>query len=310
MTTSRVWLAVVCAIVASLGGVQAKAETTGAHVRGEAPLGERAVQIDVYSPAMGRMIQNRVIKAASPGAPTLYLLTGVGGGADGISWWDDTDVQRFFADKNVNVVMPVGGAFTLYTDWIADDPTVGRVRWETYLTDELPSVIDSVLGTSGRNAIAGVSMSAASALDLTIRGGSRFSAVAAFSGCPWAADPLGIGMASAQAVRGGGNPGNMWGVPGSAGWREHDVFANAGGLAGKTIFLSAASGLPGRTDRGMPMPPVEAIAGACTAAFASRLAQLGIPATYIQRPTGAHTWGQFEADLHEAWPHLAAAIGA
>ncbi|MEU3014838.1 alpha/beta hydrolase [Nocardia asteroides] len=309
MTASRLWLAVVCAIVASLGGVQASADP-GARVAGEAPLGGRAAQLDVYSPAMGRVIQNRVIKAAGPGAPTLYLLTGAGGGADGISWWDNTDVRQFFADKYVNVVMPVGGAFTLYTDWIADDPGVGRVRWETYLTRELPEVIDDALGASGRNAIAGVSMSASSALDLTIRGGSRFAAVAALSGCPWAADPLGITMASAQAVRGGGNPGNMWGLPGGDVWREHDVFANAGGLAGKTVFLSAATGIPGANDAGLPFPPLESIAGACTAAFAGRLGQLGIPATYVHRPTGSHTWGQFQADLHEAWPHLAAAIGA
>ena len=92
------------------------------------------------------------------------------------------------------------------------------MRWETYLTQELPGVIDGALDTSGRNAIAGVSMSASSALDLAIRSGSRFSAVAALSGCPWAADPLGIAMASAQAVRGGGNPGNMWGTPGGPGW--------------------------------------------------------------------------------------------
>ncbi|MFC4375624.1 alpha/beta hydrolase [Nocardia halotolerans] len=307
MTTSRVWLAVVCAIVTVLGGAQATA-APGAHVAGEIPLGGRAAQIDVYSPAMDRVIQNKVIKAAGAGAPTLYLLTGAGGGADGISWWDNTDVRHFFADKFVNVVMPVGGAFSLYTDWVADDPGVGRVRWETYLTRELPGVIDAALGTNGRNAIAGVSMSASSALDLAIQSGSRFSAVAALSGCPWAADPMGIAMASAQAVRGGGNPGNMWGVPGGAEWREHDVFANAGRLAGKTIFLAAATGVPGANDKGLPFPPLETIAGACTAAFAGRLAQLGIPATHVHRPTGAHTWGQFETDLHEAWPHLAAAI--
>ncbi|MDO3650302.1 alpha/beta hydrolase family protein [Nocardia mangyaensis] len=309
MTTSRVWLAVVCAIVAALVPATATADP-GAHVAGEVGLGGRAAQIDVYSPAMGRVIENKVIKAAGAGAPTLYLLTGAGGGSDGISWWDNTDVRHFFADKFVNVVMPVGGAFTLYTDWISDDPGVGRVRWETYLTQELPGVIDRTLSTSGHNAIAGVSMSAASALDLAIQSGPRFSAVAAMSGCPWAADPLGIAMASAQAVRGGGNPGNMWGLPGGPVWQQHDVFANAGRLAGKTIFLSAATGVPGAADRGLPMPPVEAIASTCTAAFAGRLGQLGIPATYLHRPTGSHTWGQFETDLYEAWPHLAAAIGA
>ncbi len=309
VTASRLWLAVVCVLVAVLGGANANADP-GARVAGEVPLGGRAVQLDVYSPAMGRVIQNKVIKAAGAGAPTVYLLTGAGGGADGISWWDDTDVRGFFADKFVNVVMPVGGAFTLYTDWISEDPSLGRPRWETYLTQELPEVIDGALGASGRNAIVGVSMSAGSALDLTIQGGPRFDAVAALSGCPWSADPAGIGLASAVAVRGGGNPGNMWGLPGGPGWRAHDVFANAGRLAGKTIFLAAATGIPGPNDHGLPMPPVEAIAGACTAAFAGRLAQLGIPATHVHRPTGSHTWGQFETDLHAAWPHLAARIGA
>ncbi|MFE3443611.1 alpha/beta hydrolase [Nocardia sp. NPDC059180] len=312
MKASKLLAVLGCAVAASVVLVSpATAAPSGSHVVAESPIGHRISQIEVYSPSMDRVVTNRVIRAAGAGAPTLYLLTGAGGGLDGISWWDDTDVAQFFAGKNVNVVMPVGGAFSLYTDWMADDPAMGRIKWQTYLTRELPGIMDARLSASGRNAIAGVSMSAASAIDLAIQGGPLYSAVAAYSGCPWATDPVGVSLASAQVMRGGGNPGNVWGMPGGEGWRAHDAFINAHRLAGKSIYLSAASGIPGVIDQGgPPMPPVEAIASACTGAFAGRLASLGIPATHINRAVGSHTWGQFEADLHDSWPQLARAIGA
>ncbi|TLG09068.1 esterase family protein [Nocardia cyriacigeorgica] len=312
MKASKLLAAVVCAVAASavLTG-PAAAAPSGSRVVAESPIAPRVSQIDVYSPSMDKVVTNRVIRAAGAGAPTLYLLTGAGGGSDGISWWNDTDVAQFFADRNVNVVMPVGGGYSLYTDWMADDPLMGRNKWQTYLTHELPGVMDARLGASGRNAIAGVSMSGASAIDLAIQGGPLYSAVASYSGCPWATDPVGVSLAGAQVLRGGGNPGNVWGMPGGPGWQAHDAFLNAHRLAGKSIFLSAASGIPGGIDKGgLPMPPVEAIASACTGAFAGRLASLGIPATHINRPSGSHTWGQFEADLHDSWPQLARAIGA
>ncbi|WP_433527400.1 alpha/beta hydrolase [Nocardia pseudovaccinii] len=280
-------------------------------VVGETPLDGSVSQVDVYSPAMDRVVSNRVIRAAGGPAPTLYLLTGIGGGTDGISWWDDTDVREFFADKHVNVVMPIGGAYSLYTDWLNDDPAVGRNRWQTYLSRELPAVLDTRLGSTGRNAIAGVSMSAGSAVDLAIQARDVYSAVAAYSGCPWTSDALGVAMVSAQVIRGGANPVNMWGELGQGIWRMHDAFANASALAGKTIYLSAATGAPGAIDEGgLGFPPVEAIASSCTDAFADRLSELGLPAIHVNRPEGSHTWGQFETDLHDSWPHLARALGA
>nr|WP_280458435.1 alpha/beta hydrolase family protein [Nocardia carnea] len=286
------------------------AAAPGPRVDAERPLGGRAVALDVFSPAMNRVITNRVIPAAGGGpAPTIYLLTGIGGGTDGISWWDDTDVRQFFADKNVNVVMPIGGAYTLYTDWRTDDPVLGRARWQTYLTTELPAVVDARFTTTGRNAIAGVSMSGGSAVDLAIQAPGRYQAVASYSGCPWSADAAGVAMVGAQVLRGGGNPGNMWGPPGGPGWQAHDAFRHAARLAGTAVYLSAASGIPGAIDRGWGFPPVEAVASACTSAFAGRLAQLGVGAVHIDRPAGAHTWGQFEYDLHDSWPYLARAIG-
>ncbi|MEU7628767.1 alpha/beta hydrolase family protein [Nocardia sp. NPDC049220] len=300
-----------CAAVSGLSVRPAAAAPTGAHLVDEITLGGSASRMDVYSPSMDRIVSNRVIRAAGGPAPTLYLLTGIGGGMDGISWWDDTDVREFFADKDVNVVMPIGGAYSLYTDWLTDDPAVGRNRWQTYLTRELPAVLDIRLDTTRQKGIAGVSMSAASAVDLAIQAPDVYSAVAAYSGCPWASDPVGVAMTSAQVIRGGANPANMWGDPGEAIWQAHDAFANAAALAGKTIYLSAASGTPGAIDRGgLPFPPIEAIASTCTAAFADRLTELGLPAIHVNRPEGSHTWGQFETDLHDSWPHLAHALGA
>ncbi|MFX0576815.1 alpha/beta hydrolase [Nocardia nepalensis] len=280
------------------------------HVVDEAPLDGAISRVDVYSPAMDRVVSNRVIRASGGPAPTLYLLTGIGGGTDGISWWDDTDVRQFFADKHVNVVMPIGGAYSMYTDWLTDDPVVGRNRWQTYLSRELPAALDTRLGSTGRNAIAGVSMSAASAVDLAIQAPDVYSAVAAYSGCPWASDALGVAMVSAQVIRGGANPVNMWGELGQGIWRVHDAFTNASALAGKTIYLSAATGAPGAIDEGgLGFPPIEAIASACTDAFADRLGELGLPVVHVNRPEGSHTWGQFETDLHDSWPHLARALG-
>ncbi|MFF3228266.1 alpha/beta hydrolase [Nocardia suismassiliense] len=307
-------MALVSLLVTAVAVTALSAPATAApdevRVISETPITRAVTRIDIYSPSMDQVVSNHVIRAADGPAPTLYLLTGIGGGEDGISWWHNTEVRDFFADKNVNVVLPIGGAFSMYTDWHADDPIIGRARWQTYLTRELPAIVDAYLHTTGRNAIAGVSMSGGSAVDLAIQAPHLYQAVAAYSGCPWSADVFGVAMISAQVLRGGGNPVNMWGAPGSDGWRTHDAFARAGTLAGKAIYLSAASGIPGVIDRsGLPMPPVEAIASRCTAAFAGRLAALGVPAVHVDRRTGSHTWGLFETDLRNSWPQLARALG-
>ena len=72
-------------------------------------------RMSVHSPAMGRDITIKVLRPADTSVPrpTLYLLNGAGAGADGANWMRQTDVEEFFADKNINVVIPVGGYFRL-----------------------------------------------------------------------------------------------------------------------------------------------------------------------------------------------------
>ncbi|QNG20266.1 esterase family protein [Rhodococcus triatomae] len=281
----------------------------------------RVTRIDVFSPSMNRWIANDVITPATGApTPTFYLLTGIGGGEDGISWFNNSHVRDFFAGENVTVVLPVGGAFSMYTDWIADDPVLGRNSWQTYLTRELPAAVEQRFPSTGLRAIGGVSMSGGPALDLAIQAPGFYRAAASYSGCPMTSGPLGEAIVRSMVEVGGrGNAANMWGPFGAPLWTVHDPMANAARLHGVEVFVSAASGWPGPIDNhdpGFVVPQtiggaaVEALAAACTGLFELRLRSLGVPATFRYYPEGSHSWGLFEAELRDSWPLIARAIGA
>lgn len=275
--------------------------------------------IEVYSAAMGRVITNQVLhQPGTPSSPTIYMLPGLGGGQDGISWLNNGGARSFFSGKKVTAVFPVGGRSSMFTDWQADDPALGRNKWQTYLTRELPPIVDAAFKGNGVNAITGVSMSAGPALALAEAAPWRYRAVAAYSGCPGTTDPMGLGATLAVVTRGGGNVLNMWGIPGSPAWAAHDPVLGAERLRGKAIFLSAASGVPGPMDGGVRETlgglaggtQIEAYARTCTQNMSNRLSALGIGHTFSARPQGSHSWGLFAADLRASWPVIGGAIGA
>ncbi|GAA1482951.1 hypothetical protein GCM10009624_33910 [Gordonia sinesedis] len=246
------------------------------------------------------------------------MLPGLGGAEDGISWLNNGGVREFFAGRRVNAVFPVGGRSSMFTDWQRDDPVLGRNKWQTYLTRELPGIVDREFRTTGVNAITGVSMSAGPALTLAEAAPRLYRAVAAYSGCPGTTDPLGVGATVAVVSRGGGNVLNMWGAPGPA-WVAHDPVVNADRLRGKAVYLSAASGVPSiAVDRGVHAAvgglaggaELEAYALACTTNMANRLSALRIPHTFRAFPRGSHSWGLFASQLRDSWPVIGRAIGA
>ncbi|MFE3191568.1 alpha/beta hydrolase [Nocardia sp. NPDC059240] len=320
---------VACALALSLlpGGIgTATADSAGAHLVSIDRPGQRQEEIAVYSAAMDRVITLQVITPFDNSAPrpTLYLLNGAGGGEDAATWYHQTDIVQFFADKNVNVVSPVGGKFSYYTDWERDDPALGRVKWQTFLTQELPPIIDSALHTSGVNAIAGVSMSASSALDLAIQAPDLYRAVASYSGCATAADQTSRQYIKLVLDRGNADMSNMWGAPDDPAWQQHDAVLNAEGLRGKALFISSSTGLPGDLDTldspsiaGRPVTLanqlllggiIEAATNGCTHRLADRLGELGIPAQIEFRAGGTHSWRYWEDALHRSWPMLEAAL--
>src|SRR5699024_550588 len=310
---------------AALTAAPGIAQAAPGHVTGVEPVGGQMELVYVYSPSMDRVIENVVLVPASGApAPVYYLLHGVGGGVDHVTWRHSSKYAEFFADEHVLVVSPIGGPGSNYTNWRYDDPVRGPAsanQWETYLTEELPEAIDAHFATTGRNAIGGLSMSAGPALDLAIQAPHRYDAVASYSGCGINSGPLGVGQVGAVVASKGGNPFNMWGPPGDPHWLAHDPFTRAGELGGKAIYLSSASGIPGDVDsiaNPLHLPgvmigggTVEAVSNECTASMSRRLHEVGVPHTFVQRDTGAHTWGLFETDLRHSWNTvLGPALGA
>nr|WP_240794635.1 alpha/beta hydrolase family protein [Rhodococcus zopfii] len=317
-------LSALVVLTAAVGSVlppaTAQAAPAGHLVRIET-IDTRQQMLIVYSPAMDREIPVRVILPSdtSRPRPTLYLLNGYTGGEEPGNWHDRTDVVAFFADKNVNVVTPIGGRASYYTDWRSDDPVLGRNKWSTFLTRELPPLVDAALGTSGRNAIAGVSASATSVLNLAVESPGLYGAVGSYSGCPSTSDPVSRRFVEMVVEdRGRGDVTNMWGPVGDPAWAAHDPYLNAERLRGIELYISSGTGLPGYDDTldgrevaGDPLVLVrqagtggviEAATGECTRRFAARLDELGIPAHVELRPTGTHSWTYWQDDLHRSWP--------
>lgn len=284
----------------------------------------RRERLAIASAAMRRIITVDVLRGPGAGPrPVLYLLDGVDGDATS-AWLTKGNAAEFFADKPVDVVLTGGGTGSMYSDWIRHDTALGLNRWETFLTTELPPIVESLLRTDGRRAIAGVSMGAQAAMMLAQRHPGWYRAVAGMSGCYSTSDPLGHAVTTITVASRGGNVDNLWGPPTSPEWSAHDSLLHAEGLRGTGIYLSAATGLPTGADlvavAGSPTiaealrtagggAALEAGARACTERFAARLAELKISATVEYSPAGMHTWPDFQAQLPKMWDVLASALG-
>ncbi|OBB11960.1 hypothetical protein A5662_07925 [Mycobacteriaceae bacterium 1482268.1] len=299
---------------ATPAGAEPTAATPGgASVTGIEQVNDRWVKISVFSPSMNKVIVNDVFKAPKAGAPTFYLLPGIDGGDNldpGVyfapgskSWFGMTDIQGFFADKNVNVVSPLGGQFSWYTDWVGD----GGKQYQTYMTKELPPLINKELKTNGRNAVGGLSSTGGTAIDYAVQAPGLYKAVGSYSGFPAPSDPEAAQQVSLTLAGGGASAEAMWGPLGGPLWVAHDPSRNVTKLKGVGVYAAAAAGNQGDVDR---LPPgagnftgglIEGIVLNNTRKFADAAAAAGIPVNFVVRPEGSHTWGLFEAEMQESW---------
>lgn len=296
----------------------------GSHITAFEIRDERNLTLHVYSAAMDAEFAVEVQRPADPSVPrpVLYMLNGAGGGTDTATWKRNTDATDFFADKNVNVVMPIGGAFSYYTDWRATDPKLGLNMWKTFLTEELPPIIDGALGTNEIRAISGMSMSGTSVLQLPIAKPGLYRAAAAYSGCAQISDPIGRKFAELVVSIGGGNPVNMYGPEGDPEWAANDPYVNAESLRGLELYVSNGSGLPGKHDNIADMRSLgpadggimaqllvggilEAASDWCARNLETKLGELDIPATFEISKPGTHSWGYWQDALRASWPVLA-----
>lgn len=296
----------------------------GAHITDVQHVTDRWDKVSVYSAAMNKVVVNDVYKAPGGGAPTFYLLPGIDGGdnldpgasfAPGTkSWFGMTDIQGFFANKYVNVVSPLGGQFSWYTDWINDSSK----QYQTYMTRELPPLINSAYNANGVNAVGGLSSTGGTAIDYAVQAPGVYRAVGSYSGFLSPSDPESAQQVAITLGSGGASAENMWGPLGGPIWVSHDPSKNVGRLAGVAVYAGAGGGEVGDVDR---LPPgfgpnitggfIEGIVAASTKRFADAAAAAGIPVTYVVRPQGSHTWGLFESEMQESWnTTIGPALGA
>jgi len=140
-----------------------------------------------YSAAMHKNIKAVVVKpndySASKKFPTVYLLHGAGGKySDWVTNPPDKQTVQKLADLyDVIIVCPDGNV----TSWYFDSPIDSAYRYETYVSKELVSYIDSHYSTiTDRNsrAITGLSMGGHGALYLAFKHQDIYGACGSMSG--------------------------------------------------------------------------------------------------------------------------------
>lgn len=274
--------------------------------------------LTVYSPSMDAEVENDVI--LPPGGldntsprPTFYLIAGAGGG-EGTPWWSDGGAAEFFKDKHVNVVTPRASIGNQQADWARPDPKAGALKWTTYLSKELPPLIDATFHGTGTDAIAGLSASGAAALEIAGLE-DRFVAAGTYSSCPSTTGVLGQAFTSSTVRYLLGDPENMWGKPWDPAWAAHSPVLHLDKLRGKTLFLTASRGVPSDTDvedMDSPEPllaPNEQLDYTCSLHFLAQSRKAGLDPDWYEFEEGTHNFGVFRRALVASWATIGPALG-
>ncbi|WP_217167428.1 alpha/beta hydrolase family protein [Streptomyces sp. AC512_CC834] len=116
------------------------------------------------------------------GYEVLYLLHG--GAADHLQWSSGVDLATTVRESGFGgiVVMPEGGKVGFYSDWTGHTTGNFAPLWETFHIRQLVPWVDAHLATSGRRAVAGMSMGGYGALKYAAQYPELFDAVGSFSG--------------------------------------------------------------------------------------------------------------------------------
>ncbi|WOH94282.1 alpha/beta hydrolase family protein [Corynebacterium urealyticum] len=298
--------------------------------------GHNVTYATATSPAMGGLEIPLVVIGPkgkklreTAGLPTLYMLNGADGGEGRANWINQSDIIDFYGKNlNANIVIPMSGAFSYYTDWVNKYNKAGyKPMWETFLTKELPQTIEKELKANGKRAIAGMSMSATSSLNLAAHNQDFYDSVGSFSGCASTTKGLAPAFIGITLARGGTNVNEMWNGAHSPAARHNDALINAKKLVGQpNLYVSNASGLVGKHDvlsservRGdlsaattvaVEGGVIEAATNNCTHDLDVKLRSLGKKdATFNFRNTGTHQWGYWQDDLRGYLPVLKRAFG-
>ncbi len=149
-------------------------------------LAQTSDTISVYSTSMRKQIKNMIILPASyqkntqKKYPVVYLLHGYGGCYDTWATYTKPDLAQTASDFEMIIVCPDG-----LNSWYWDSPINSSYRYETYISKELTTYIDTKYRTTNNRtgrAITGYSMGGHGALWLAFRHPDIFGACGSISG--------------------------------------------------------------------------------------------------------------------------------
>lgn len=287
-------------------------------------LTDRRVALWVASPSMGAPVQVQLLLARDWNArpqehfPVMFMLDGLRATDDESGWTKQAGAADFFADKNVTVVLPIGGESSFYSDWLQPD-NGHNYKWETFLTKELPPLLESQWRATTARGVEGLSMGGTAAMFLAGRNPDWVKYAASYSGF-LTTTTLGMPQAIMYAMRdaGGFDADAMWGPPTSPEWAAHDPYSLAEKLRGVSLYTSAGSGTNGSYDSPSDLPGVstnyagtglEILSRLTTENFVDKLGKLSIPVQVSYRPSGTHSWPYWDFEMRQSWPQAAAAMG-
>lgn len=238
---------------------------------------------------------------------TVVLLDGLRATHDVSGWEHETNVQNM-VNSGVNVVMPVGGTASFYSDWNAPsnfNRQPYRYQWNCFITGPLVNYMKGrgLDGPSGKFAIAGISMGGNAALVIGANNKQNFSHAFSMSGYLNLSAPgmkSAIRVALLDADGGPWNADSMWGPPWSTRWYDNDPFVQINKMHGMKVRVASGSGVPGGYNQNENVVsivqgvPLEVLSLAQTRAFEVQAFINRVNLTTDYPAAGTHKWGYWQ----------------
>lgn len=250
--------------------------------------------------------------------PSVYHLDGLRAYDDYSGWMRVTNIQRFYEDKNLLVVMPAGGEASFYSDW--NEPDNGKnYKWETFLTKELVPVMTNYWRANNDRGIFGISMGGTAAFNVAAHSPDLWKFAGALSGYLDTTSP-GMPQAISTAMRnsGGYDATKMWGRLGSERWKDNDPKLNIDKLKGMQLYISAGNGNTGQWDQPSEFDPtkpnnpggyaLEVLSRMTAETFIYKAKEKGVNPVVKFRESGTHSWPYWQFEVSQAFPVLADAL--
>lgn len=247
-------------------------------------------------------------------ARTVIMLDGMRAQYDRSGWELNTNVQDL-VNRGINVVEPVGGPASFYTNWDAPSNFNGQKRaykWGCVIDNRLVPALKSrgFRGKNGKYAIMGLSMGGNAALTHAAQRRDLYYAAGSLSGYNWLTAPgmrTMLRIAMLDVAPQPWNVDSMWGAPWSPRWAQNDPASLINRMHGLKLYVGSGNGLFGRYNYPQNIgddlfkgTPLEVLALTQAVAFDASARLQGVnPMTYYAN--GTHAWGYWQDMVWNAY---------